>query len=110
MNYIAKHDLELLSSPQLKECSVSTLFYIAKRKKSCRTGLTIFNYCFGLFETRSSLYIAQDGLELFLPQPPESYDLPHSTGMAYSQNLNINNYYLNITVLEFTYHYTFKIC
>jgi hypothetical protein len=56
-------------------CSVSTLFYIAKRKKAYRTGLTIFNYCFGLFETRSSLYIAQDGLELLLPQPPGSYDL-----------------------------------
>lgn len=54
-------------------------------------------------------YIAQDGLELLLPQSPGSCELQaHPIGMAYSQNLNINNYYLSIPVLEFTYHCNLK--
>lgn len=102
------------SGPQLK--GLHFLFHMlsfypvlhGKEKKAHGTGLT--KLLFWFFETRSSLFTAQDGLELLLPQPPGSYDLQaYLIGMAYSQNLNINNY-LNITVLEFTYNCTFKIC
>lgn len=103
------------SGPQLK--GLNTVFlmlsvhlsYMAQRKEHAE--LPSHPLALILAYLKQGLpYIAQDGLELLLPQSPGSCELQaHPTGMAYSQNLNINNYYLSIPMLEFTYHCTFKI-